>query len=106
MESINLSTELRIALQPGLRFRQFCDVKDPDHNARHKGATFHWNIYSDVTTAGGTLNENDTMPETDFSITQGTMTITEYGKSIAALFSKLVNHFCTVIVCQNMAVMA
>lgn len=41
MHSDNLSKELRTAVQPGLRFRQFCDVKDPDQNTRHKGAVFH-----------------------------------------------------------------
>ena len=39
--SDNLSKELRMAVQPGLRFRQFADVKDPDHQGRHKGSTFH-----------------------------------------------------------------
>lgn len=41
MYSDNLSKELRTAVQPGLRFRQFCDVKDPEHNKRHRGAIFH-----------------------------------------------------------------
>ena len=82
MYSDNLSKELRTAVQPGLRFRQFCDVKDPEHNTRHAGATFHWNVYSDVATAGGAIDEDDTMPETNFTITQGTMTITEYGNSV------------------------
>ena len=80
--SDNLSKELRTAVQPGLRFRQFADVKDPEHNARHKGATFHWNVYSDVATAGTVLVETTTMPESNFVITQGTLTITEYGNSV------------------------
>lgn len=82
MHSDNLSKELRTAVQPGLRFRQFCDVKDPDQNTRHKGAVFHWNVYSDVATQGTTLTETNTMPETQFTITQGTLTITEYGNSV------------------------
>lgn len=82
MYSDNLSKELRMAVQPALRFRQFADIKDPDHQSRHKGATFHWNVYSDVATAGGTLTETSTIPETNFTITQGTMTIAEYGNSV------------------------
>ena len=30
LASLNLSKELRTALKPGLRFRQFCDIKDPE----------------------------------------------------------------------------
>ena len=42
LASLNLSKELRTALKPGLRFRQFCDIKDPEQQgAMHKGATFH-----------------------------------------------------------------
>ena len=54
LASLNLSKELRTALKPGLRFRQFCDIKDPEQQgAMHKGATFHWNVYSKVTAATG-----------------------------------------------------
>jgi N4-gp56 family major capsid protein len=41
-----------------------------------------WNIYSDVTTQGTKLTETRTMPETNFTITQGTLTIDEYGNSV------------------------
>lgn len=106
MYSVNLSKELRTAVQPGLRFRQFADVKDPEQNQRHKGAIFHWNVYSDVVTAGAALTEGTAIPETNFTITQGSLTITEYGKSIAALFSNLMNHLRAVIFGRNVAIMA
>lgn len=48
-----------------------------------KGDTFHWNVYSDVANQGTTLTETTAMPETNFTITQGTMSITEYGKQAA-----------------------
>ena len=35
-----------------------------------------------MTTQGTTLTETSTMPETNFTITQGTMTITEFGNSV------------------------
>jgi N4-gp56 family major capsid protein len=80
--SDNLSAELRQAVQPMCRFRQFCDVKDGAHQGLGKGDTFHWNVFSDIATAGTTLVETDTMPESNFTITQGTMTITEAGNSV------------------------
>jgi len=82
MYSLNLSKKLRMALQPMTKFRQFCDVKDAAHQGLSKGDTFHWNVYTDVVTAGTTLTETSTMPETNFTITQGTMTITEAGNSV------------------------
>ena len=78
--SLNLSDELREALQPEARFRQFCDAKDA--GGKNKGQTFTWDVVKDVATAGGTLVETNTMPETNFTITQGTLTITEYGNSV------------------------
>jgi len=78
--SLNLSDELRMALQPESRFRQFCDAKDA--GGKNKGQSFTWDIVQDVATAGGTLVETNTMPETNFTIIQGTLTITEYGNSV------------------------
>jgi N4-gp56 family major capsid protein len=82
MYSLNLSKKLRHAVQPTVRFRQFCDVKDATQQGKSKGDTFHWNVYSNVATQGTTLTETTTMPETQFTITQGTLTITEYGNAV------------------------
>lgn len=81
--SPNLSDTLRTAVQPMTKFRQFADAKDagPDGTIG-KGNLFHWNVYSDVGTQGTTLTETNTMPETQFTITQGTLTITEAGNSV------------------------
>src|SRR5262249_55441071 len=78
--SPNLSRKLRPALQPMVRFRQFCDAKEAF--GLGIGDTFNWNIYSDVATAGGQLAETATMPETNFTITQNSLKITEYGNSV------------------------
>jgi N4-gp56 family major capsid protein len=78
--SLNLSDELRQALQPESRFRQFCDVGDAV--GKGKGQTWTWDVVQDVATAGGTLVETATMPETNFTIIQGTLTVTEYGNSV------------------------
>ena len=80
--SQNLSDELREAVQPMSRFRQFADVKDASQQGKGKGQTFTWDVVSDVSATGGTLVETNTMPETQFSITQATLTVTEYGNSV------------------------
>jgi len=82
MYADNLSRLLRMSVQPMVKFRQFCDVKDAAHQGLHRGDTYHWNVYSDVATQGTTLTETSTIPETSFTISQGTMTITEAGNSV------------------------
>ena len=82
MYALNLSRLLRMSVQPLVKFRQFCDIKDAAHQGLHRGDTFHWNVYSDVATQGSTLTETSTLPETAFTISQGTMTITEAGNSV------------------------
>ena len=82
MYSLNLSKELRVSLRPIVKFRQFADVKDAAHQGLSKGDTFHWNVYSTVATGGAALVENTAIAETNFTITQGTMTINEFGNSV------------------------
>ena len=76
----NLSRKLRTALQPMVRFRQFCDAREAF--GLGKGELYNWNVYSDVQTQGGQLAETATMPETNYTITQQTLTITEFGNSV------------------------
>lgn len=80
MYSLNLSKELRYGLAPMVKFRQFADAKNAV--GKKKGHLFTWNVYHKVATQGTTVAESTTIPETNFTITQGTMTITEYGNSV------------------------
>lgn len=80
--SRQLSRVLRMSVQPLVKFRQFCDVKDASQQGKKKGDIFTYDVFSDVAQAGGTLVETNTMPETNFQITQGTLTITEAGNSV------------------------
>ncbi|MBF0422973.1 MAG: phage major capsid protein [Magnetococcales bacterium] len=80
MYADNLSEKLRFAVQPLSKFRQFCDIKEAF--GKNRGDTFHWNVYGDVAAQGGTLVETSTMPETKFTIAQGTLAIQEYGNSV------------------------
>ena len=78
----NLSDELRMSLQPELRFTQFADIQDASQQGLHKGSTFHWDVVLDVADASGTLVETNTMPESNLTIVQGTLTLNEYGISV------------------------
>lgn len=82
MYSDQLSKVLRMAVQPLCKFRQFADVKDAAAGGLHKGQEFHWNVYSDTAAQGTVLTEGTVMPETNFTVTQGTLTMTEYGNSV------------------------
>ena len=80
--SRQLSNVLRMAVQPLVKFRQFSDVHDASQQGKKKGDSFTWDVISDVATAGGVLVETNTLPQTNFTITQGTLTITEAGNSV------------------------
>ncbi len=82
MSAKRLSKVLRHALQPMVKFRQFADVKDAAAQGKGKGETFTWNVFSDIATPGTTLVETTVMPESNFTITQGTMTVNEAGNSV------------------------
>lgn len=87
MYSDNLSTKLRTALQPMVRFRQFADAKEAF--GLGIGDTFRWNHYSDVASSGRELNETDLMPETNFTIDQDSLTIRMFGNSVP--FTKMLD---------------
>jgi N4-gp56 family major capsid protein len=81
--SLELSDTIRTALQPLVKFRQFCDAKDFTDKGLHRGQTFTWDVYSDLSdTSYGTLVETATIPEDNFTITQGTGTVFEMGRSV------------------------
>lgn len=93
MYSRQLSNVLRMAVQPLVKFRQFADVRDASQQGKKKGDLFTWDVFSDVATAGGVIVETNTMPETNFTITQGTLTITEAGNSVQKLWSRFLGLF-------------
>lgn len=82
MFSVELSNVLRMAVLPVVKFRQFCDAKDATDKGLQRGDTFNWNVYSRVVTKGAALNETNQMPETNFTITQKSLTVVEYGNSV------------------------
>lgn len=82
MYSLELSDILRTAVQPLAKFRQFADAKDFTDKGLHKGQLFSWNVYSDVSSQGTILTETTTVPVTNFTITQGTGTVTELAQAV------------------------
>ncbi len=80
--SDELSDELRNALQPLTKFRQLADAEDGAEKGLHRGESFTWNVYSDIGTQGRTLTENVPMPESNFTVAQRSLTITEAGNSV------------------------
>lgn len=82
MYSDELSDKLRTELQPMIRYRQHCDAKDAMGKGLGKGDTYNWNVYSDASQQGGQLSETEEMPESNYTITQGSLTVNEYGNSV------------------------
>jgi len=80
--SDKLSNFLRLQLIPAVKFRQFADIKEEEAQGKQAGQNWTWNVYSKVQTKGDVLDETETMPETKFTITQGSGTITERGNSV------------------------
>jgi N4-gp56 family major capsid protein len=80
MYSDELSDILRMAMQPLMKFRQHCFVENA--KGKNAGEDFQWNVYSDIANQGTTLTEGTAIPESNFTIAQGSLTITERGNSI------------------------
>jgi N4-gp56 family major capsid protein len=62
------------------RLRQLIDAQEAI--GKNRGNTWLFDKKKNVATQGGTLVETNTMPETQFTVVQGSGTITEYGNSI------------------------
>jgi N4-gp56 family major capsid protein len=63
-----------------MKYRQF--VRPVDAYGKHKGDRKLFNKISDVANQGGTINEQENMPETKFTIAQGSCIVDEYGQAI------------------------
>ena len=75
-----LSRTIRVATQPLMKFRQFCNIKEA--LGKQKNDLIFFDKISNVASQGGTLIETNTMPETEITIQTGTLLVTEYGNSI------------------------
>ena len=75
-----LSRTIRHAAQPLMKFRQFTRIEPGLGMGR--GDTLNFNKLSNVQTQGGTICELQDIPETNVSITRGTLVLQEWGNSI------------------------
>ncbi|MGH2903441.1 MAG: hypothetical protein ACRDK7_07660 [Solirubrobacteraceae bacterium] len=108
MYSDQLSDVLRLQVQPSVRFRQFCDAHDPGAeqpgSTFGRGDTFRWNVYQDLNTGGGKLQESSPMPQTGFKVTQASLTVDEYGNGVpyTAKLDNLSKHPVAAIIRRNL----
>ena len=75
-----LNKKIMMAAQPLMRFRSFVSIKEAF--GKQKGETVNWDKVANVGTYGGKLTETNTMHQSSQAITQGTLTVDEYGNSI------------------------
>ncbi len=75
-----LSAQVRYKAQTLQKFRQFVDIEGAA--GQNRGNKVFFDKISNISTAGGTLTETDTIPKRNYTITQGSLTMTEYGNSI------------------------
>src|SRR5574341_1738647 len=77
-----LSKELRMGVQSTAKFRQFADVRDAWATVKRAGQTFNWDVVPMMGRANRALSETNTIPQTNHTIIQGTLTMSERGNSI------------------------
>ena len=77
-----LSKQIRYSAQPLMKFRQF--VQAEAAAGKNRGDAVLFNKISNISTAGGTLSETATIPKRNYTIAQGTLSVNEYGRIIAA----------------------
>lgn len=77
-----LSDHLRMQVQGLTKFRQFCDAKDGSQKGLHRGQSFSWDVFSSLGRRGTRLQETEAMPESGFTIRQGSLTVTEFGQAV------------------------
>ena len=75
-----LSKQFRFKSQPIKRFRAFVSVKGA--KGAHKGRLLVFDKNRDLGTHGNTLTETATIPETNLTVGQGTLTLNEYGAAV------------------------
>ena len=76
-----LSKKIRHASQTMQRFRQFVDIEPAA--GKGKGEKVLFNKISNLASAGSTLNETSTIPKTNYTINQGSLTVNEWGIAVA-----------------------
>lgn len=100
MYNDELSDYLRQVVQPLTKMRQLCDAQDGTKKGLNRGDKYYWDVYSNLGSQGRRLDENNPMPETGFTIRQGSLTVYESGNSVpyTAKLNALAKHQVTAII--------
>ena len=80
--SLNLSKELRMGVQAKSKFRQFADIRDAFGKVTGRGQTFTWDTVPMMARASRALTETATIPQSNHTVLQGTLTMNERGVSV------------------------
>lgn len=64
------------------QFRQFADAKDASFQGLRHGDTYNWDVVSTLARANRALTETNTMPETNFTVTQKSLVVAERGVAV------------------------
>ena len=80
LASDEFSKQIRHASQPIMRFRQFVDAEPA--TGKNRGDSVLFDKISNISTAGGSLNETATIPKNNYTIVQGTLVVKEFGNSV------------------------
>lgn len=91
MYADELSDVLRTQVRATAKFRPLCDAQDFSDKGLSNGQLVTWNVYSKLVTSGTTLTEGTAIPETNYTVQQGTATVTEWG--IAVPFTSLIDYY-------------
>lgn len=75
-----LSRTIRHVAQPMMKWRQFS--RPEAGYGKGKGESILFDRVSNVGTAGGQISESNRIPETNVTLSQGSVTVEEYGNSI------------------------
>lgn len=78
--SDQFSKKIRHSAQPLMKFRQFVDAEGA--MGKNKSDTVLFDKISNISTQGGTLSETSTIPKRNYTIKQGSLTVTEYGNAV------------------------
>lgn len=80
LTSETLSRNVRMAAQPKMRFRQLTRLEMAF--GAHNGDTVTYKKFTDLEDSGRAIGEKEPVPETNFNISDDTITIREYSNSV------------------------
>ena len=79
LTSETLSRNVRMAAQPKMRFRQLTRIEMAF--GAHNGDTVTYKKYGDLENGGRAIGEKEAVPETQFRVTDDTITIQEFERA-------------------------